>query len=321
MRSGVSVFLSVGLTSGLLSAGAFLASCGGDDVTATAPTEGGADGTTDSNLSEASGDSTTDTGPSPDGGPEGAVDGPGPSDSGPGTEGGMDSACPMAVPSQANFVPALAQVVCQRLQTCCLLTASQFDMATCLSTFSDPSFGGWLGTGYAEPYFEAGRIAYDMAEACQCLVANANLNCGALTAQETTAIQNTCFAAIPGTVTQDGGACSSSYECAPSTSYCRTTDAGSGCLPLVADGGGCTTDDQCSYLTNGAPLLYCDTSRSVCAARLPDNSMCSRNAECASNTCTFIGGSTSCQSAGTFSDPGTPGGVCDAFTLRDAGGG
>jgi hypothetical protein len=42
---------------------------------------------------------------------------------------------------------------------------------------------------------------------------------------------------------------------------------------------------------------------------------------CASDLCLFANGVVSCQSSGVFSDPGVSGGLCDFFTIKDAGGG
>ena len=244
-------------------------------------------------------------------------------DSGSVGEGGP-AACSLTVPSQGAFLSALAGTVCQSLKTCCG-TGAKFDTATCLSIYGNASFGGWMGTGFVAPYLDSGRIDYDTASACQCLESNATISCGLVSAATWNGIQKTCFAAIHGTssAAADGGAasCGSSYECVTDQACsvenaADPSDAGLGqCQGLVGDGGGCTDDFQCSYLTNGDTGLHCDGTSHTCVPRVGDGVGCQVNENCLSNNCT----SASCQSGVVFSDPVGSNGICDFFVLKDGG--
>jgi len=332
-RSSVLAFAGVGAAASSLLLLLQLTDCGsGDDN--TAPSEAGSTDTTSSDVSANDSTSSTD-GPSANDGNRGGQDGggdsagqnDGSSESGSQQDaGGADgdaSACPVAVPSLDSFVSTLVSAACQQFEQCCLLSPSEFNMALCTSFYSKG--GAWLGLGFVEPYFDGGRIAYDPTAACNCLVGTSGFNCGSLTGQDFTNLQATCFAAVHGTAT-DGGACASSYECAPGL-YCAQPaadagDAGLGlCQPLVPDGGPCTTDFACSYLQNGQPELYCNSSTQTCAPRVDVDGGCTRNPMCTSNRCVYFSSGSLCQAGGITTDPGVPGGFCDALTIKDAGGG
>jgi len=86
-----------------------------------------------------------------------------------------------------------------------------------------------------------------------------------------------------------GGACASSYECAPGN-YCDTKTTQT-CQPLVGAGGACSdpgADFQCTYQRNGlAPALWCDPTNNggSCTAQKANGALCSQDWECTSNIC------------------------------------
>jgi hypothetical protein len=290
-----------------------MASCGSNSGTGPGhPADGAPDQTADvaSNdvvVTNEAGKDVLATDSAADGGAEGSLG------------DGEAGACAVTVPPQSSFVAIAAAAACQRLQQCCLLSGPQFDSALCISTFSTPSFGGWQGSAYAEPYLDGGNIGYDEASACQCLEQTANLNCGLVSATTLQALETACIGALLGKSVVDGG-CSSSFECAPLGTYCADSHS---CQPLIGDGGACTRQDQCSYGGIGTlagpsnALLYCNASH-ACGPRLFDDAGCTNNDQCNSDTCLNVGTSDVCESSGIFSDPGTPGGTCDYFTIKDA---
>ncbi len=305
---------------------AAVAGCSGDDNVAPS-TDASSDGTTfdatgDALPGEGGKDSSTGPEASQDSGSGGEV-GPGEASTGDG-----EASCPITLPAQGGFVAAAATAACQRLQACCLVPAAQFNMATCITTFSDPSFGGWQGSAYGAPFLDGGRIGYDTTAACQCLQQTAALGCGLIPAATLTALENVCVSALQGQAAVNAP-CSASLECRPGA-YCGPGDGGMVCLPLVGQDGGCAGpgqagQDQCSYGGLGTsgpagnPTLYCNASN-TCVPRQADNSNCMQGYECTGNNCLFPAtGSPTCQSSGTFSDPGVAGGTCDYFTITDAG--
>jgi hypothetical protein len=317
-----------------------LASCGGDDATSalvpdaseasvadgttlgdgpsTEPTDGGG---IDANASS---DAATDLDSSAV-----AVDAEGGSQ----TDGGDGGTCSVAVPAASDYLAALSNLVCGNLKSCCG-TSAQFDMANCLTVYRNTSFGGWLGVGRAIPFLDGGRISYDTSASCQCLAETAVVGCGLITEQTFGDIQHTCFAAVSGTSgVSDGGdaaagRCASSYECAGGE-YCTVNtasdpaDAASlgSCVRLSGDGGSCASDDQCSYLGNGPPNLYCSTTSHTCVPRLADGVTCNLSSNCISNICAFSvdAGSAICAGGYLFSTPLGSNGPCDYFLLPDAG--
>ncbi len=310
-----------------------LAGCGGDD---TSSAQAGPDASEASVTDTSTADMTTpaDDGPSDssssrdgasDGGTSVMLDG----DSGDAQVLNADgAACAVSVPTVGEYFGALASTVCQSLKSCCG-TGANFDTASCLSTYGNPAFGGFLGVGFAVPYLDGGRIAYDPAAACQCLEGVASVNCGLIPGQTLLSLQQTCLAAIHGTVpittATDAGngtaaGCASSYECV-SGAYCTAnaptdpTDASLGsCSPLVSDGGACTSELQCSYLANGVPSLQCS---GTCIPRLEAGAACGSNTNCSSNVCASSGAGSICASGEVFSTMA----ACAFFTIPDAGDG
>ncbi len=230
------------------------------------------------------------------------------------------SGCSVVVPDAGDFFQAYAAALCTGLANCCNV-GSSFNMPECLSALGAPGSGSFLGIGFPSRYLEGGRVSYDPISACKCLEQASSFNCGLIPAQTLDSIQQSCLGAIQGTSSISMGeagtstACASSYECAPgafcTTEYPGDPDANIGtCQALVADGGTCTSDNQCSYLGNGQPSLYCGPS-STCIPRLSAGTTCSGNGACASNVCV----SPSCASGLVFASSGT----CAFLTKADGG--
>lgn len=315
LKSSVILCLSVSAASVGLAAAA--ASCGSSGNQQLPELDASGDHTTDvstdsPNPGDAMGDDAAD---SSDSGNNGDAPGEAGDDG-----GGEAAACPVSVPSSLpDFVNALANTVCQHLQTCCGLSSSQFNMASCVSIYSNPSFGGWMGVAGVSPYFDGGAITYDTTAACQCLQGTSAIACGNVPSAQWNSLQNSCLGAAQGTAAV-GGACTSSYECAPSAEYCSAGDGGTGaCANLVPSGGPCQTNSDCSYLGNGNPPLYCDSATHTCVPRLVNGTACSLNAMCQSNICFYTGNAQQCVDSVAFSDPMKANGKCEYFTIADAG--
>ncbi len=311
------------------------ASDGGSSVTSDGSTSDGSTGGTDGAVSsdgatpvDAAADVGVDSGVTAEAGTGGDA----------GTQPGSDAgdgavACAVTVPSVDNFVSTLGTTACTAEQVCCGDTPSQFAASRCLAI--DATGAAFLGVGNASPFLDGGRIAYNQAAACQCLEAVANLSCGLIQATGVDGglapntldyVQQLCLSAVQG-IGGVGDPCASSYECSPGN-YCTvesavelTTGLGT-CAALVGSGAACTTDNQCSYLGNGNPALYCDTATThTCVARLVAGSACGTGGqkggpECLSNICQL----SKCVSAEVFSDPISADGTCWYFTEGDAGG-
>jgi hypothetical protein len=343
-RFRASVLVSIAVPSAALLVLGQLSGCGGDDATGQA------------SPLDASTDSTAVVdGTSPgDGATDGGADTSSHQDAEAGSEtddGGDAATCAVTVPTEAEFFSALVSAECQSLKTCCNI-GSNFDTAACFSTYGNATFGGFLGTAFPVNYLDGGRIAYDPSAACRCLEAVTSLSCGLVTSDALAAMQASCLAALHGTVpianvgdagnandagdpgdASDGGdagdagdagpsGCASSYECA--SGYCTVTyatdpvDAALGvCAPLVADGGACTSQFQCSYLSNGSPSLDCSGTSHTCVPRIPAGSACQTSSQCSSNLCQggADGGPPTCVSGGVIGSAG----LCSAFTLPEAG--
>ena len=335
-RSGGFVAALVALPAMTVLAIAQLAGCGGDDAANTlgpdASEASTTDGTTPSDGStplDATTDADASATPTPDADAGTDADAPADADASPAADG---AACGVAVPAEGDFFNTVAGTVCQSLKACCN-TGTNFDMQGCLATYGKPQFGGPFGVGFAVEHLEGGRIAYDPSAACDCITSLASINCGLLTQASFTSIQTSCFGAVHGTVpatSADAGdagdagsaACASSYECI-NGAYCTLEypadpgDASLGsCLPLVADGGSCSTDKQCSYLGNSSPSEYCNGTTHTCVPRLSAGTDCKISSNCISDICAFVpDGSPICATGEVFAPPS----VCTSFALPDAG--
>jgi hypothetical protein len=214
-----------------------------------------------------------------------------------GEAGGGGTSCAVTLPTEANFYSALAAERCTSIGSCCTPTygtGTVYNDTACLGIYANPS--GWLGVLTATNYIGGGRVAYNTSNACACLVENQSLACGTIqgTAPDAGLIPLVylCNEAIEGT-SGIGGACASSYECAPGE-YCSVelaADPASSsslgtCATLIAQGGACTADTQCSYLALGQPSLYCDTvTTNECQPRVAAGQVCSDDNDCISGLC------------------------------------
>ncbi len=80
-----------------------------------------------------------------------------------------------------------------------------------------------------------------------------------------------------------GGACSSDLECT-SADYCAfssTGTSGPACAPRIADGSSCAG----SLLSACQPTSYCNMTTSLCTASLPAGAACTTGEACASRLC------------------------------------
>jgi hypothetical protein len=325
-RLGAAV-LALGTTCGLI--GMQVLGCGGDDSAVASGPDASEASLTDTTT-------TVDAAPPPseasvegDADAAGGMMGMGDADAGSSMGDAADAGttCAITVPTAGEFFHSYAATLCQSLKGCCN-TGPRFDTANCVASYAVPGSGGFLAVGLPSKYLDGGRVAYDPAAACQCLEAVSAINCGTVPADTLSAIQQKCLAAVHGDVAiagpADGGdagqpACASSYECATGA-YCTkeytsvpAADASLGsCEPLVADGGSCASNNQCSYLGNGVGSLHCGPG-SVCSTRSAAGVTCAINTDCASNLCT----SASCSSGEVVASPA----LCTYFTLPDAGDG
>jgi hypothetical protein len=313
-------FLGCALVTGTSAFAAGLVACGGDDVTALPP-EAGPDGTMEAS-NDATQDSTiegsADSGA--EGGQEAAMDAPAD-----GTEDAPDVVLGPDASALLAYPHAVDVAYCQREQQCCLVPAAQFDVNGCANQLD--TYGGALRTGIYSAVFGAGNVGLNPARAATCFSEIAAFNCGMFAATAYAMAVTDCNSAIVGLIPIDAGGCTSSVECATGA-YCNVStgpdagDAGGTCAPLLPSGSPCNnpTSEQCTYLGNGQPPLYCnivgDSSVGQCTGAKGVDAGCMTNAECLSGLC---GGN--CLTETVFSDPGVMGGFCDSFTIKDAGGG
>jgi hypothetical protein len=223
-------------------------------------------------------------------------------------------------PSLDEFTHAVDYAYCVRIQQCCLTGAAQWNTAACAALFD--SYGSPFRTGVYQAAFDGGYVGYKPAQAVDCLQEIAAFNC-VVTAQVFAKAVLDCNAAIVGLIGIDAGGCRSSVECAAGA-YCNVpegSDSGIGsCLSLQQEGQPCTNpnSEQCTYLGNGEPPLFCgspgDGGPDRCTAALGVDAGCSTNAQCQSGLC---GGQ--CLAESTLSDPGVDGGFCQYFAIVDAG--
>jgi hypothetical protein len=312
------VSLGGGATLGALALIVNVASCGGSSSVTTTPEASDldvslSDSPAETSVPDARPDVVTDAGDGGDGNVVGDAD-------------AMPEAAPIIPDAAPDFLHTFASSICGLAASCCKLGAA-FDTTKCENNYALGPFS-LFGVGSAAPYLDGGRLAYDQQAAGNCLQLTSQLTCGQDSTTLLDAIQRQCTAAIPGIVPiapPDGGSpCASSYECAPS-GYCTVElapgdDSGVGnCQALVADGGACTTDNQCSYLALGVPGFYCGAG-GTCIPRQDAGTACTSNTACASNLCECVGtacASTVCSTALVVGLPA----VCTYLTRPDAGDG
>lgn len=291
-----------GVVAGTGMAAGTVVGCSGDDSVAPGG-EAGADVTQDV---------TQDVQPHPDGMADGAADVQ--------PDAMPDSTPDVGVdaPPLAAFPRAIAVAFCARLAECCL-NPTTFDQPKCLAALDNPTNEGFVNTATYEPFLDGGNVNYNPTLAAKCIMETRQVACGLVASAEAKAIQADCFGAMTGKLAVGATGCRGSIECV-TASHCSLPDggdAGGTCTALSGIGGACTntsTSDECTYLGNGAPPNYCNGS--TCAAAKDLDASCGSNAECKSGIC-FV----RCVDHQVFSDPGVPNGICDYFSIHDAGGG
>jgi hypothetical protein len=226
------------------------------------------------------------------------------------------------VPPLADFPHAVDDAYCTRLQQCCGVDPASWNQdggvgAGCIATFD--GLGGAFGIASYGEALDSGLVGYNMTLAATCIKEWLSFNCGTVSVNGLNTAKADCFGAMPGTLAANAGPCVNSLEC-KSGEYCvKAADAGMGtCIVLQTFGQPCSdfkTSTDCTYLGNGTPPLYCDADSGTCQNALPTGSVCKHNQQCQTNNCF----SPSCIDTFQFSTPGT--GLCDLFTIKDAGGG
>jgi hypothetical protein len=203
--------------------------------------------------------------------------------------------------SITDFPTAVNTAYCQRLEACCSTDggagagadAGGF-VATCLASFGPYSASGNLNL--ANP--SSPHVVYVPANAKECLAQLAATPCGTETAAQSELNYLTCASAIQGTLTPGTGPCTSSFDCV-SGAYCASD--GGLCTSLAKVNMPCkdtTYSQDCTYLGNGDPLLFCNADSGTCLDDLVNGSTCDEYQQCASQVCNF--GSTSGTCATTF---------------------
>jgi len=286
-------------------AGAWSTGCGGDDNTVLPSYDAATDHTSDAIGADGNDATSDDTGSTEAGDAADAM--------------AFDAGDAMAILTPSQLLSAEGQAFCSHLETCCLEDAATFDYKLCTSAFSNGGFANSLQDLQVPGVADSGAVVIDQMKAADCVNSLATFPCGTISSGTYSAIWAQCFGAVQGTQPIDAG-CRASIECAPSAFCSGTGDAGV-CSSLIADGGSCTTEEQCSYLGVGHPDDYCDLfsgNPSTCQPGEALGQPCVTHVQCQSGVC---GDHNTCDTQFTVSDPGVDGGTCDYFTIKDAGGG
>jgi hypothetical protein len=296
---------------------ALMAGCSNNSGGGGPTPEAGSDSPVDSTI-----DVTPDTSPPP---PDSSADTTAPdADAGPegDAEAGLDASQIFQFPGRVS------QAWCQRLQTCCAPADAGFDFSLCvLSTLAiGGANGDGLGLYNGRIPNNGGAIMFNTAMAQTCLQDISTIPCGMITTQVALQIRSDCYGALVGTIPVGSAGCSTNLDCAQG--YCNIVgDAGTGtCTALVADGGACTFNEQCSYRGSGQPAQFCNTGAATptCVPQTAIGGMCGfttyYNQECTTEICAPPA---NCAAQGVFADPGVDGGTCASLVPvpQDAGGG
>jgi hypothetical protein len=205
--------------------------------------------------------------------------------------------------SLSEFPAAVNTAYCQRLEACCSMDGGVVDagafLASCLASLAGYSAAGNLNLANTS----SPNVTYVPAKAKQCLDDLAATSCGTESAAQSELNYLTCAAAIQGKLAIGSSGCTSSFDCV-SGAYCPS-DGGS-CTALATVGMPCkdtTYSQDCTYLGNGEPLLYCGADSGTCLDDLPNGSTCSEYEQCTSQVCTFGSTSGTCATSYLFSYP------------------
>ncbi len=358
-RLGTILALSLGTGSGA----ALFGGCSGDDsgsrlpvpdagvadasadaahVDANASTESGSDGSTLSDASDAtvaadaSPDAALDT-TVPDGSTDGSNDGATDASvedtrldaAADGSSDGSSEASSVLSALEA-FPSQVATAICQQFATCCFgsADAGQFDMPLCLSQVLPTGFHGTTVGAFA--VVDSGLLTFDSTHAQACLQDIATIGC-TVTAAQSLAATNDCYAAISGTLAS-GSPCTQPIVCAGSQ-YCRLPGDGGTtgvCTPLSGDGGSCdygtfgVSEYVCSPRSSGIGGLRCvnedtatpyelfDASTWTCGPTLGVDAACNYGIDCVTQICDTS--NYLCAGSSPYADPET----CAYYTI-DAG--
>jgi hypothetical protein len=312
---GLSALLSV---AGLMAANAV--GCGSDDSTNSH--DAGHDVTLDTRG---------DTNPPPaDSGPDTAIDATdGGSDAGMIVDATLDGDAGYLVPV-GNFPQRASQAYCQRLQACCCVQTSPtaWDAGGCESDLAR-GYEIFSLAQYAQVSSDAGfvprpgvQIMLDPDAAASCINQIGGIACTGATAPEWTTVERNCFNAMVPQVPLGAG-CTVHGEC--QQGYCnpRAGDGGltGACVPLLDAGapcvyGGYGRSEDCTYLGLGNPANYCETiddaGDQACAPAQALDAGCQTDEQCQTFYCAGFT-TASCSNQVYVSDPGTAGGICQAY--------
>ncbi|MGA2449831.1 MAG: Dickkopf N-terminal cysteine-rich domain-containing protein [Polyangiaceae bacterium] len=186
--------------------------------------------------------------------------------------------CPTAL---KTYPQQYAAAYCYGIGNCCPgYGDGGFDLPTCLS---QNDYVGWDNTLPDDPSVLCrGNMTIDEDASAGCLAQLSAYGCGTeVSASAFAALIHACQNVLIGHLQIDAGGCVTSFECVDGA-YCYVSqEAGSGtCLPLVGDGGACSSDEMCRAASSGQPMQFCDVdltgnATGVCTPMLPDDAGCS----------------------------------------------
>lgn len=240
------------------------------------------------------------------------------------TDGGFKDVTEAGL-TYAEFANAQIKAMCVRWSQCCFGSdAGKFDQTLCESDNKDFGWEGNLqdlSSSLAQSGDAGQKFYIDPVLATQCINLLSAFKCPTIPSADDTAIFAACFGAAKGIVAP-GAKCNFSAECTPGN-YCRPGDAGTSvCGPVEPQGTNCTAgsaNQACQYRGYLGTAARCDRKlpdggpgSNTCQARLPLNTKCDFNWECASGTCDIV--QNVCSSSQLTIFPG----FCDSY-VKDGG--
>jgi hypothetical protein len=208
-----------------------------------------------------------------------------------------------------NFCSQIADVACHNLYQCCTegeienyLNVS--DPRTQSQCVDDMTKACERDTAKLADALDSKRATFDSKAMNDCLNALVAPSGECATVDSMLPWVDACMTSAWVGAVSDGSMCYASFECAGSDSFCSPSQtctalpganqpcsaygcahglycSGSTCMPLVAEGGMCTSTSQC------AEKLFCDTSQTtpVCTALHEGGERCTSSASCKSGQC------------------------------------